>query len=454
MLKITIDNVVYSHIKKQDIAILEECLQYKYQKHKFNPYARKNKSSYEDKIESLIDKNGKFFTGYIARIKKYLSEKNILYEIENNSERLKPDNEPIIKGKTLREDQKRLVEAAIKNQRGILISPTGSGKTLIAGSIISCFKNKKTLFLVHTKSLLKQAADDFKEYGLKNITMIGDTQKDLSGDIVVSTRQSFVKWDFNIIADLFDIVICDEAHHITEPKMQYTEILSKLLAPIRIGLTATFPSKIESQMVIEAYLGEVVGEFTEEEAREKDIIADTKVIIRKTSFDSDVADLSAYKRVYNLGVVNNLSYNLQIIKEAKYWIEQDKSVLIFIIETDQGRLLQKFAKENHVECEFVYGDTKSDIREKVKADLKTKKLKCVICSTIWTEGINIPSLDVIINAAGGKSERIIRQLRGRGVRTCEGKDRLIYIDFFNPSHSSLIKHFGERICLYFENGWM
>jgi superfamily II DNA or RNA helicase len=284
--------------------------------------------------------------------------------------------------------------------------------------------------------------------------MIGDTQKDLSGDIVVSTRQSFVKWDFNIIADLFDIVIVDEAHHITEPKMQYTEILSKLLAPIRIGLTATFPSKIESQMIIEAYLGEVVGEFTEEEAREKDIIADTKVIIRKTSFDSDVADLSAYKRVYNLGVVNNQSYNLQIIKEAKYWIEQDKSVLIFIVETDQGRLLQKFAKENNVECEFVYGDTKSDIREKVKADLKTKKLKCVICSTIWTEGINVPSLDVIINAAGGKSERIIRQLRGRGVRTCEGKDRLVYIDFFNPSHSSLIKHFGERICLYFENGWM
>jgi superfamily II DNA or RNA helicase len=454
MLKITIDNVIYSHINKQDIAILEECLQYKYQKHKFNPYAHKNKSSYEDKIESLIDKDGKFFTGYIARVKKYLSGKNIPYEIENNSERLKPDNEPIIKDKTLREDQKRNVDAAIKNQRGIVISPTGTGKTLIAGSIISCFKNKKTLFLVHTKSLLKQAADDFKEYGLKNITMIGDAQKDLSGDIVISTRQSFVKLDFDEIADLFDIVIVDEIHHLTEPKMQYTEILSKLLAPIRIGLTATFPSKIESQMVIEAYLGEVVGEFTEEEAREKDIIADTKVIIRKTSFDSDVADLSAYKRVYNLGVVNNQSYNLQIIKEAKYWIEQNKSVLIFIIETDQGRLLQKFAKENNVECEFVYGDTKSDSREKVKADLKTKKLKCVICSKIWAEGINIPALEVIINAAGGKSETMLRQLRGRGVRTYKGKDRLILIDFFNPSHSSLIKHFGFRISMYCDYGWM
>ena len=64
MLKITIDNVIYSHVKKQDISILNDCLQYKYQKHKFNPYARKNKSSYEEKIESLIDKNGKFFTGY------------------------------------------------------------------------------------------------------------------------------------------------------------------------------------------------------------------------------------------------------------------------------------------------------------------------------------------------------------------------------------------------------
>jgi superfamily II DNA or RNA helicase len=102
----------------------------------------------------------------------------------------------------------------------------------------------------------------------------------------------------------------------------------------------------------------------------------------------------------------------------------------------------------------VYGETPSKQREVIKTDFKAKKTLCVVASTVWREGINIPSLDVVINATGGKSDIAIKQLKGRGTRKYKGKEMLYYIDFFNPNHESFIRHFGVRICLYFDCGWM
>jgi superfamily II DNA or RNA helicase/intein/homing endonuclease len=85
-----------------------------------------------------------------------------------------------------------------------------SGKTVIAAGIISCYPNHKILFLCHTISLLKQTTTEFTGYFTEHtITQIGDGNKDLSGDIVISTIQSFSKISVDE-RDLFDVIIVDE----------------------------------------------------------------------------------------------------------------------------------------------------------------------------------------------------------------------------------------------------
>lgn len=452
MVKITVENVTFSKASNASIKVLKPCLRVTYKKAKYNP--AKGKSIYVDHEESLINSKGIFLSGYLPRVKKYLSNQHIEYEIINNAERLKADNKPFIKGKTLRDDQIRLVDNAIKSQRGILVAPTGSGKTLLAGAIISCFKNKKVLFLCDKKSLAYQAKEDFKEYGLKNITVVGDGEKDISGNVVVAIQKSLMSFDLKSLSALFDIIILDEAHGLSDKNSQHAMIIENLLAPIKIGLTATYPSDKKVQLIMEGWLGPIIGELTEGEAKAKNIIADTKVIIRKVEFDQEVMDCKNYRRAREIGIITNQNYNRQIIKEALTWTKQGKSVLISFIETEHGKCLKSIADELGLDCEFIYGATSTEIREKVKAKFKAKKILCVIASTIWKQGINIPSLDVIENAAGGKSDIAIKQLRGRGTRTYEGKDFLYYIDFFNPNHESFIRHFGFRMCLYFENGWM
>ena len=452
MIKITIENVVYSRVKTPDISLVKPLLSVVYQKAKYNPQTRK--SSYVEHSESLINSRGILLSGYIPRLKKCLSDKQIPYEVDNRSERLKASNGPIIKGKTLRDDQARLVESAVKNQRGILVAPTGSGKTLLAGAIISCFPGKKALFLCDKKSLAYQAAEDFREYGLKNVTLVGDGTKDVSGNIVVAIQKSLIGLDLSYLSTMFDIIILDESHHLAAKDSQHASIIRSLLAPIRIGLTATYPSDQRIQLIMEGLLGPIIGELTEEEAKEKNIIADTKVIIRKIDFDQEVIECRNYHNARKVGIISNRGYNKKVVQEAISWIKEGKSVLISFIETEHGKYLKSIADELGLKCELLYGDTSMPIREKVKSDFKAKKIMCVIASTIWREGINIPSLDVVINAAGGKSDIAIKQLKGRGTRQYEGKEMLYYVDFFNPNHDSFIKHFGFRMCMYFENGWM
>jgi superfamily II DNA or RNA helicase len=89
----------------------------------------------------------------------------------------------------------------------------------------------------------------------------------------------------------------------------------------------------------------------------------------------------------------------------------------------------------------------------VKEALQAKEIKCVIATTVWREGINIPSLGCIINACGGKSEIVTLQAIGRGLRTSEGKDRILVVDFLDP-YKYLAQHAIMRIQTYVETGCM
>jgi superfamily II DNA or RNA helicase len=103
---------------------------------------------------------------------------------------------------------------------------------------------------------------------------------------------------------------------------------------------------------------------------------------------------------------------------------------------------------------FIRGATSQDSRDLAKKALISKRLKVLITTCIWREGINIPSLDVVVNAGGGKSEIATLQQIGRGLRKTDEKSTVTIVDFFDPSHNYLISHFGERITLYMENDWL
>jgi len=129
-------------------------------------------------------KGGLIYTGWLPRIKEYCKDQKINLTVELSQEHcLINDHVPSPKaiaslpGIKYQAQQVELIQAALDHRRGFIVSPMGTGKTIIAAAIIKAFAKYNVLFLCHNLSILTKTAKDFKELGFKNITMLGDGDK-------------------------------------------------------------------------------------------------------------------------------------------------------------------------------------------------------------------------------------------------------------------------------------
>jgi len=124
------------------------------------------------------------------------------------------------------------------------------------------------------------------------------------------------------------------------------------------------------------------------------------------------------------------------------------------VEHGQGEQIMEIAKEVYgIDMKFVQGSTEGDIREKIKKELESKETMAVITTSVWFEGINIKSIDVIILAYGGKSDIRTLQALGRGLRTTETKKEILLVDFLD-NYPYLAQHTLSRLKIYCDNGWL
>ena len=142
-----------------------------------------------------------------------------------------------------------------------------------------------------------------------------------------------------------------------------------------------------------------------------------------------------------------------IVTEVLKRKELGFSSLILVKEIAHGDLIKSIFNVLKTDVKFVQGATDGDVRNDVKKLLNDKHEKIVICTSVWYEGINIPTLNVIVNGCGGKSEIKTIQVIGRGLRKAEGKDEVEIIDFLDP-YKHLSNHSILRMRTYVENGWL
>jgi len=143
--------------------------------------------------------------------------------------------------------------------RGVLALPTGSGKTIAALAAIAELA-VATLVLVPTRVLLDQWATVLEAYGPRPVGRLGDGDHRVA-PITVATYASAITWAPRI-GDQFGLVIVDEAHHVGA--WCPSEVLEMLVAPARLGLTAT-PPHGATALAIERHVGPVVYTVTVDE---------------------------------------------------------------------------------------------------------------------------------------------------------------------------------------------
>ena len=435
--------------------------------------------------KSMMLRNGTFPTGLLPRLQNALKRQGVDCQVNDpkeilacNGGGLTVDGDGLLSGITLREDQVRLVKAAIEQQRGVILSPMGTGKTILMLHILAHFNEAKAMILVHNKTILTQTIRVLEKWGFGPVFKLGDGETELCGNLVVATRQSMVtktekdengkkvemsmvrKEHWEWMTDL-DIVIIDEAHKFGDEWGQYATILRSTGAPVRLGFTATKPPEgTHVALALEGMVGPVIEEVTMKEGLEKGLLAMPHIELIPVKTNSELAynitRLEARKRyeeVVQYGIIENRSRNRSIIGKAKDMNEKGLSVIIFVNRIEHGRNLMNLAKLMELDAEFVWQDTETEDRDAIAEGMLQKEVMCVIASPVWREGLNIPNLGGVIMAGGGKAELSTIQAVGRGLRRVPGKDQAIIVDLCD-GYRYLAEHTVERIKIYIEQGWL
>jgi len=420
---------------------------------------------------ALYDKYTGFFPyGLLPRVLKVLKDNNVVYEFKD--ERTKPSKKyNWQKNVNLRDYQQYTLEEAMKHGRGILQLATGAGKTKTASAIISEY-GLNTVFFVHTHFLLEQAKKELENVLNTKIGQVGAGIIDIQ-PVTVAMVQTTIKAlggkyepsiddresDLSQVEDNTDITgkeqliidMLNNAENIFFDECQFVAadtfytIANYCPAYHKFGLSATPYRSDKKDLMIEAALGPIIHKINASYLIKRGFLTRPKIHFFKVG-EMKPFDERKYQTIYREEIIENYQRNKLIIESTKKLNSKNRSVLILVQQINHGNILKEMFKAEGMHVEFVYGEDNLEKRSEEVFKLRTKKTLALIASTIADEGLDIPTLDAVILAGGGKSpcksmQRIGRAIRVFGIKeqcyeiySCllelsyEGKNGLIIVD--------------------------
>lgn len=377
----------------------------------------------DDKIRMLNQFDGTFPAGLVPLVVKDAPAEGFTIEIIDKTQPTAPDPEADVAW--LREDQLEAVRRVLDKRRGILHLPTGSGKTEIAVALVRSVPCE-WLFVVHRTTLGQQAAERFDrrnaEHGvdLGAAGVIGEGQWIEGERLTCATFQSLVaalrSKDRKIRARALGLlgrvggIIVDESH--TLPATTFWSVAQKTTrAAYRVGLSGTPLARGDRRSILSiAALGPILYRIRAPELVEAGVLAKPRVHLvpcRQTT------GRPTWAGVYADLVVKSKARNALIVEIAR---RAEKPGFLFVKSIDHGRALEKAIIQAGIPAAFVWGMHSTDWRKHAVKDLAAGRTEILVCSVVFQEGVDVPSLRSVINAAGGRSVIAAIQKAGRGMR--------------------------------------
>jgi superfamily II DNA or RNA helicase len=374
---------------------------------------------------------------------------------------------------TLRGAQEKAYEAFTKSSgSGLIILPTGVGKTILALYIAGRVK-QKTLIVVQKNDLIVGWTKDIHEtYGITKdkIGLIKAKERRTGRIFTLCTIQTLNRLNPTEILNLskeFGLIILDECHHIIATSYK---ILSNLCSRYTLGLTATDTRGDGLSHVIPMLFGEVIFRAKNEDTH--DAILPVTVIVKETSikYQGDIRyksygkilteeEANKYraqgKYVERMGMDSherdavidmNKEYNDLVVKDVIAEASKNKSCVVFCKKLYQLDFLHKLIELSGFDMSRVgkyVGGTKSDADFIAKAESK----EIIITLTTLkksTEGTNVKAWEKGFLVTSLKQTGDVIQAVGRvRRRTTYHKDAVIY-DYRHPLVNGLKTHETNR----------
>ena len=359
----------------------------------------------------------------------------------------------------LRQYQKDAVKAGLSildiktkaNKNGILVLPTGAGKSLVIADIVAK-SGKKTIVLQPSKEILEQNLSKIKAFGVKDIGIFSASMKEKTiGKITFATIGSVMKHQDKFAN--FELIICDECHLINSKGGQYEKFINGIKKPT-IGLTAT-PFRMRyyrdfktDNLVVESkfltrtrprIFGKILHITQVKDMFKGGFLCPVEYDC-SDSYNSDEIQSNTTGQGYNDVSLSRYNINQGIVPQIiiKTANSTSKHILIFTHFRTESADVISGLKRKGIDCVEISGKTKKKDREKILADFKSGKARCVVNVGVLTVGFDFPELDCVIIGRPMKSLALFYQISGRGLRPADGKDSCKIIDLCDN-----VKRFGE-----------
>ncbi len=338
--------------------------------------------------------------------------------------------------------------------RGVVVLPTGAGKTHVAVMAIA-EKKRSTLVVAPTLDLVRQWYDLLGASFGTEVGLVGGGSHEVR-DLTVTTYDS-AHLHMEHFGARFGIVVFDECHHL--PSGAYSSAARACLAPYRLGLTAT-PERADGRedayaalvgpIVYRKEIVELSGEYLadyetervevelndaerieydEERALYRDFVAMNHIRMSSPTGWSEFIMLSArtpagrramkaYRR--QRAIAFAASAKLRYLEHLLHRHARDRAILF----TQDNETAYEISRRFLVPC--ITHQTKVKERSAILRGLSAGDYGAVVTSKVLNEGVDVPDANVAIILSGSGSVREHVQRLGRVLRAKEGKRALLY----------------------------
>lgn len=317
--------------------------------------------------------------------------------------------------------------------KALIVAATGVGKTYIAAH--DSKKYKRVLFVAHREEILKQAAQAFRnvrkseDYGFFYGKQKVKNKSVIFALVATLGREEYLKE--NIFApDYFDYLVIDEFHHAVNDG--YQRIVNYFKPQFLLGLTAT-PERMDGKNIYEICEYNVPFEISLKEAINKGILVPFHYygIYDETDYSHlrVVRGKYAESDLNKIYFKNNKRYDLIYKYYKKY---SSKRALGFCCSRQHAEEMAKEFCKRGVKSVAVYSNADgefSEERDKAIERLEKREIQVIFSVDMFNEGVDIPSLDMVLFLRPTESSTVFLQQLGRGLRTYRGKEYLNVLDF-------------------------
>jgi superfamily II DNA or RNA helicase len=445
--------------------------------YKFMP-AYKNRM-WDGKIYLLESRTRRFPAGLITELATFARSRGYTLEFDSSglpaqeTEDVEADFDfPLYsKGNSIeiRDYQRDAVSHFVQNKRGILLSPTGSGKSLMIYLLLRNFADHRFLIVVPTTNLVEQMYSDFADYSSTDSTFdVNDDTvhriyagKDKNiGDarVVISTWQSIHRFP-RVWFEQFTGVIGDEAHTFKAKSLNHI-LNSCVNADVRVGTTGTLDGTQVHEMILRGLFGPIYRATTTKDLIDKNTLSETLINVISLQYSKqECAHVAKVASKYS----DEIAYLVAHERRNRFLInlalaQTCNTLLLYNFVETHGIPLRDLAHERNPDKRpiyFISGNIDAAEREQIRHKMEADNNTLLIASLgTFSTGINIRNLHNIIFASPTKSQIRVLQSIGRGLRKHGENSHLQIFDIIDnltgkrKRKNYALKHGIERARIY------